>query len=155
VSMPMRDGVKLSGDVYLPKAEGQYPVIIHRTPYDNTSPVFVKQAQYFAEHGYAFVYQDVRGRGDSEGHFDPFRNEDKDGYDTVEWIAQQPWCTGKIGMLGGSYAGYVQWVAAREKPPHLTALVSTAAAGRWMHEAPYFNGKFAPYWIWWLNLTSA
>lgn len=155
VSVPMRDGVTLSADVYLPRAEGQYPAIIHRTPYDNTSPVFVRQAHYFAEQGYAFVYQDVRGRCDSGGEFDPFRNEDKDGYDTVEWIARQPWCTGKIGMLGGSYAGTVQWMAAREQPPHLTALVSTAAAGRWMHEVPYFNGKFAPYWIWWLNLTSA
>ena len=150
---PMQDGIKLSADIYLPPKEGQYPVILHRTPYDNTRPLWVEKAAYFARHGYAFVTQDVRGRCDSEGEWIPFAGESDDGYDTVEWIAQQLWCNGKVGMMGDSYAGYVQWMAARERPPHLVTLVSTAAPGRWMQELPYVNGKFSPGVMWLLNLT--
>lgn len=151
--VPMRDGIKLSADIYLPAEEGQYPVILQRTPYDNTMPLWVDIATYFAGHGYAFVSQDVRGRCDSEGEWVPMVNEAEDGYDTIEWIAQQPWCNGRVGMMGGSYGGLVQWMAARERPPHLVTLVSTAAAGRWLQELPYMNGKFSPYWLWWLNLV--
>lgn len=153
IPVPMRDGVRLSADIYLPKGDGPFPAILQRTPYDNTAQLWVGIAMYFAQQGYAFVMQDVRGRCDSEGQFEPFINEAKDGYDTVEWVAAQPWCSGKVGMMGGSYGGFVQWMAARERPPHLTALVSTAAAGRWMHELPYINGKFRPYWMLWLNLV--
>jgi putative CocE/NonD family hydrolase len=151
----MRDGVALSSDVYLPSNPGRYPALLHRTPYDNTSPFFVEQAHYFARQGYAYVFQDVRGRGDSEGEFDaPMHLEGKDGYDTIEWIAAQEWCNGKVGMLGGSFAGEVQWHAAREQPPHLVTLVSSAATGRIMEDWPYRFGKFAPYWLWWLHTVS-
>ncbi|MDX1993398.1 MAG: CocE/NonD family hydrolase [bacterium] len=151
----MRDGVELSCDVYLPASPGCYPALLHRTPYDNTSPFFVEQALFFAQRGYAFVFQDVRGRGDSDGVLDaPLHVEGKDGYDTIEWIAAQPWCNGKVGTLGGSYAGEVQWHAAREQPPHLVTLVSSAATGRIMEEWPYKFGKFAPYWLWWLHVVS-
>jgi hypothetical protein len=151
----MRDGIELSCDITLPAAPGRYPALLHRTPYDNTSPFFVQQAQYFAQQGYAYIYQDVRGRGDSDGVLDaPLHIEGKDGYDTIEWIAMQPWCDGKVGMLGGSYAGEVQWHAAREQPPHLVTLVSSAATGRIMEEWPYKFGKFSPYWLWWLHLVS-
>jgi hypothetical protein len=152
--VPMRDGVELSADVFLPPdGDGPWPVILQRTPYDNTSPLWMNIAVYFAGHGYAFVSQDVRGRGDSDGHFEPLLNESQDGYDTIEWIAAQPWCTGKVGMMGGSYGGLVQWAAAKERPPHLTALASTASPGRWMEEIPWRFGTFMPYWMWWLNLT--
>jgi putative CocE/NonD family hydrolase len=151
--VPMRDGVKLSADVYLPAEQGRYPAILQRTPYDNTMPLWVSIARYFAEHGYAFVSQDVRGRCDSEGEWWPLMNEAEDGYDTIEWLAGQPWCDGKVGMMGGSYGGHVQWMAARERPPHLVTLVSSAAAGRWMQEFPYSNGKLMPYGMWWLNLV--
>ncbi|HSJ53451.1 MAG TPA: CocE/NonD family hydrolase, partial [Anaerolineae bacterium] len=152
VPVPMRDGVRLSADIYLPAEEGRYPAILQRTPYDNTAPLWVEVYRYFAQRGYAFVGQDVRGRCDSEGAWVPLMNEAEDGYDTIEWIARQPWCDGNVGMMGGSYGGHVQWMAARERPPHLVTLVSTAAAGRWMQEFPYMNGKIMPYSMWWLNL---
>jgi putative CocE/NonD family hydrolase len=156
--VPMRDGVTLSIDVYLPdEGDGPWPVVMNRTPYDNTvgglSRYFPETARYFADRGYVWIGADVRGRGDSEGEWVPFFNEGPDGYDTIEWIAQQPWCDGNVGMMGGSYNGFVQWAAARERPPHLRALVSSAAAGRWMHELPYMNGISRPYWISWLNLV--
>lgn len=152
--VPMRDGVKLSADIYLPAAEVRYPVILLRTPYDNIAPRFVEIAQYFSGAGYVVVIQDVRGRFDSEGHFEPRVNEGKDGYDTIEWIADQPWSNGKIGMMGVSYGGTVQWLAARERPPHLVTVVSTATGGmRWMHDENYMNGKFPVFQFRWLNMT--
>jgi putative CocE/NonD family hydrolase len=154
VRVPMRDGVELSADLYFPPAgEGPWPVILQRTPYDNTAALWVNIAVYFARQGYAFVSQDVRGRADSDGVWEPLVNEGADGYDAIEWIAAQPWCDGKVGMMGGSYGGFVQWVAAKERPPHLTALVSTAAAGRWLEELPYRFGITTPYWMFWLNLV--
>src|SRR5947209_13986005 len=152
--VPMRDGVTLSADIFLPpEGEGPFPAILQRTPYDNTMTLWVNIARFFAGHGYAFVSQDVRGRCDSDGVWKPFVNEGPDGYDTIEWIAEQPWCTGKVGMMGGSYGGYVQWIVAREQPPHLTAMVSTAAAGRWMQELPFQFGCYIPYFMVWLNLV--
>jgi uncharacterized protein len=154
VRAPMRDGVELSADVYLPaEGDGPWPAILYRTPYDNSTAAFPELGRFHAGRGYAFVAQDVRGRGDSDGAWEPFFSEAEDGHDTVEWVAAQDWCDGKVGMMGGSYAGFVQWIAARERPPHLTALVSTAAAGRWMEEVPYQFGTFSSYWAFWLNLV--
>ena len=124
--VPMRDGTELSADVYLPRGQGPFPVILQRTPYDNASPAVVRTAEYFARSGYVFVAADVRGRGDSDGYFTPFRGEGKDGADTIEWIIRQPWCNAKVGMMGGSYASSVQWLAARERPRGLVTIVSTA-----------------------------
>src|SRR3954464_14860666 len=94
--VPMRDGVELSADIYLPASgDGPWPAILQRTPYDNSDALWVGIAQYFAGHGYAFITQDVRGRNDSDGTFVPFANEGPDGYDTIEWLATQPWCSGK------------------------------------------------------------
>ncbi len=152
--VPMRDGVELSADVYLPpEGDGPWPAILQRTPYDNTADFWVDVALYMTQRGYAFVSQDVRGRCDSDGEWEPFVNEGPDGYDTIEWIADQSWSDGKVGMMGGSYGGLVQWLAAREQPPHLTALVSTAAAGRWGEELPYRFGTASSYWMFWLNLV--
>jgi putative CocE/NonD family hydrolase len=151
VSIPMRDGIRTSADIFFPNQEGRYPAVLLRTCYDNTSERHLGFARYFAEHGYVFVFQDVRGRGDSDGVFVPFENEGLDGYDTVEWIASQPWCTGKVGTVGGSYLGTAQWLAARERPPHLTAMVSSAPAGRWMEELPYHRGKLLLQMLMWLN----
>lgn len=123
VRVPMRDGVELSADVYFPPSgEGPWPVILQRTPYDNTAALWVNIAVHFARQGYAFVSQDVRGRADSDGEWEPFVNEGPDGYDTIEWIAAQPWCDGQVGMMGGSYCGFVQWVAAKERAPHVCML---------------------------------
>ena len=113
----MRDGVELSADVYRPDTDGRFPCILNRTPYLKNSAGSLKFGRYFAEHGYVFVAVDVRGRGDSPGNFVPYRHEGKDGYDSVEWCATQPWSTGKVGTIGGSYNGKTQWLTAVEHPP--------------------------------------
>lgn len=140
---PMRDGVELSSDIYLPP-EGldgsPYPLVLMRTPYNNQNEMYVKYARHLSDNGHAVAIQDCRGRHDSDGEFYPFHKEGPDGHDSIEWFAKQGWCTGKIGMMGGSYAGWVQWAAARERPRHLTTFVSTAAAGRFHEEVPYRNG---------------
>lgn len=120
----MRDGITLSADIYRPKEDGEYPAIVVRTPYLKTSQVIHDTGTYFAEHGYAVVYMDVRGRGDSDGEFVPYRNDGIDGYDSIEWVAEQPWCTGAVGTMGGSYLGRIQWLTALTKPPHLKAMIS-------------------------------
>ena len=156
VKIAMRDGVELSADIYFPSDgadAGPYPAVLARTPYDNQHPVYVADARHLAEHGYVVILQDVRGRHDSHGEWVPFRNEGPDGYDTVEWIARQPWCTGRVGTFGGSYAGWTQWALAREKPPSLTTMVTTAAAGAWMQELPWHNGILMLVTLGWLNLA--
>lgn len=154
IDSPMRDGVNLSSDIILPAGGGPFPAVLMRTPYDNSDQRYLPFGRYFAERGYAFVVQDVRGRGDSDGEWVPFMNEGEDGYDTVEWIAAQPWCTGKVGMMGGSYSAQVQWMAAKHRPPHLAALSSTASPGRWMEDGmPYRNGILSLELFAWLYLT--
>jgi hypothetical protein len=153
--IPMRDGVKLAADVWLPDAPGRYPVLLARTPYLKTGLRLSQWAQYFASRGYVFAIQDTRGRGDSEGTFDAFFGEGKDGYDTIEWLAAQPWSNGRVGMLGPSYLGTAQWLAARERPPHLACMAPTAAVGRWFEEFPYMGGAFTePIALSWVNEIS-
>ena len=114
VAVPMRDGVNLYADVYRPAGDGKYPVIVSRTPYSTErSPSAYEAAVFFSRRGYAYVYQDVRGRHESDGRWEPFRDDIADGYDTIEWAASQPWSDGKVGMEGGSYLGQVQWRAAQ------------------------------------------
>jgi putative CocE/NonD family hydrolase len=148
--IPMRDGVELSADVYLPHDGNVQPAIVTRTPYDNADPGLVKTAEYFAAHGYAFVSCDVRGRGDSDGRFRPFRGERADGYDTVEWVAEQAWCNGKVAMMGASYACSTQWWAACESPPHLVTIASTAVSGR-LIQSPQLRGKLHLQFLLWLQ----
>jgi putative CocE/NonD family hydrolase len=141
--IPMRDGVKLAADVWLPDVPGRYPVLLVRTPYTKANLGLNDWARYFASRGYAFAIEDTRGRGDSQGEFNAFFGEGKDGYDTIEWLAGQPWSNGRVGTLGPSYLGTVQWLAARERPPHLTCMAPTAAGGRWFEEFPYMGGAFS------------
>ena len=102
VKVPMRDGVNLSVDIYFPRGkEGPFPVIFSRTPYNNVGES-VESYIFFAQHGYVWVAQDVRGSADSDGVFYPWVNEYNDGYDTIEWIGTQAWCDGNVGMAGGS-----------------------------------------------------
>lgn len=153
--VPMRDGVRLAADIWLPKAVGRYPVLIARTPYMRTGLSLGAWGEYFARQGYVFISQDTRGRGDSEGVFDAFVNEGRDGYDTIEWAANQPWSNARVGTLGLSYLGLVQWLAARLHPPHLVCMAPTAAAGRWFEEIPYMGGAFSSsFALSWANETS-
>lgn len=114
----MRDGVKLATEVYLPGdllPGTKVPTILIRTPYGRTK--FAEPELRFVFRGYAVVAQDCRGRGDSEGEWLPFVHELADGSDTLDWIAAQPWSNGKVGMIGGSYGGFVQWAAAGSGNP--------------------------------------
>jgi hypothetical protein len=119
---PMRDGVRLSANVFRPGEPGRYPAILLRTPYGKGDAITAAY-QSFVNHGYAVVVQDVRGRYKSGGTFDPVHNrETDDGDDTLNWIARQPWSDGAVGMYGGSYLGIAQWKAAMSRNPHLKAI---------------------------------
>ncbi len=141
VAIPMRDGVVLYADVYRPVGDGKYPVIVSRTPYSTErTPDAYGAAVFFSRRGYVYVFQDVRGRHESEGRWEPFRDDIEDGYDTVEWAARQPWSNGKVGMEGGSYLGQVQWRAAQAKPPHLVTIFPRVASTSIYHDWITVNG---------------
>jgi putative CocE/NonD family hydrolase len=152
VRIPMRDGVKLNATVYKPKKmEVPLPVIFTLTPYISDS--YHERAYYFSQNQYVFVLVDARGRGSSEGSFNPFMQEAKDGYDVVEWLAQQSWSNGKVTMWGGSYAGYNQWATLKEFPPHLKTIVPAAAAFAGV-DFPFWKNIAYPYEMQWMTLTS-
>ncbi len=143
VATRMRDGVVLYSDVYRPVKEGKYPVLVSRTPYSTErAPSAYEEPLFFARRGYVFVYQDVRGRHESEGKWEPFRDDIEDGYDTIEWAAAQPWSNGKVGMQGHSYGGHVQWRAAMAKPPHLVTIFPLVAATSIYHDWVTLNGAW-------------
>src|SRR5882724_7893627 len=121
VPVAMRDGVRLFANVFLPSDHGTFPTILVRTPYGKGFDI-VPNYQAFVDRGYAVVTEDVRGRYESEGAFQPLTQEPRDGDDTIDWVARQPWSNGKVGMIGGSYVGIVQWKAALTGNPHLKAI---------------------------------
>jgi uncharacterized protein len=139
-AMKTRDGVTLYADVYRPKAEGTFPVILMRTPYDKNVSWAVGPAFELATHGYVVVVQDVRGRYTSEGEWYPFRHESADGYDAVEWAAALPGSNGKVGMMGGSYVGATQMLAAIAHPPHLAGICPTVTASNYHDGWTYQSG---------------
>jgi len=121
VRVPMRDGIHLDTNVFHPPGASRYPTILIRTPYGKGAD-FPPGYASFIDHGYAVVLQDVRGRYASEGVFNMLNQEGPDGYDTLDWIAEQPWSDGKVGMIGGSYLGIAQWQVALLNNPHLKAI---------------------------------
>src|SRR5262245_13762724 len=127
VRVPMRDGVTLAADFYYPAGGGPFPTLLERTPYNREESVLhrTKSPEYFASRGYLLVIQDVRGRYGSDGVWHPFVADGwgqlRDGYDTVEWLAKHALCNGRIGTLGGSFAGMTQMLLAPTRPPHLVA----------------------------------
>jgi putative CocE/NonD family hydrolase len=143
VVVPMRDGTQLYADVYRPDGPGPFPVLLQRTPYNKTLARAMLDPLKAAEHGFAVIIQDTRGRYTSEGAFYPFRDDSRDGYDTVEWAAAQSWSSGKIGMFGGSYVGATQWQAAKARPPHLTAIMPRVTASNYHEGWAYQGGAFA------------
>ena len=136
----MRDGVTLRADIYRPKADGKFPVLLVRTPYDKQG--IMNFGLRAAERGYVVIAQDVRGRFTSEGEWYPFKNESLDGYDTVEWAAALPYSDGKVGMFGGSYVGATQYLAAIAKPPHLAGICPTVTASNYHDGWTYQGGAF-------------
>jgi len=156
VVVPMRDGTILRANITRPAGAGTFPALVERTPYNKEggSEVAVGSPEFFAQRGFAVVIQDVRGRFASDGDFYPFRDDGagvlRDGYDTVEWIADQPWCDGNVGMYGGSYSGATQYRAALSRPPHLKALFVRESSADFYREWVYRDGAhelgFSLYW---------
>jgi len=143
VPIKMRDGVTLRGDIYRPNAEGKFPVLLERTPYRRASWGYnIDFAQRAASRGYVVFMQDVRGRYSSEGEWYPFLHETEDGYDTIEWVAAQPYSNGKVGMFGGSYVGATQMLAAIGHPPHLAGICPIVTASNYHDGWTYQGGAF-------------
>jgi uncharacterized protein len=143
VSVKMRDGVVLRGDIFRPDAEGKFPVLLQRTPYRRAIWGYdVDFAQRAASHGYVVFLQDVRGRYTSDGEWYPFLHESEDGYDTIEWIAAQPYSDGRVGMFGGSYVGATQMLAAIARPPHLAGICPIVTASDYHNGWVYQGGAF-------------
>ena len=167
VKIPLRDKVELNATLYLPKtpdppspgagsaaASGSVPktpAVFTLTPYISDS--YHARGAYFASHGYVFALVDVRGRGNSAGEFEPFAQEPRDGHDVAEWLAQQPFCDGKVAMWGGSYAGFDQWATAKEFPPHLATIVPAAAAHPPL-DYPSLDNVGETYDVQWFTFTS-
>lgn len=143
VAVPMRDGVTLATDIYRPDADGRFPTILVRTPYNKADPLLTNVIMFdpvrAAAAGYVVCVQDVRGRYASEGKFRPIHQEIDDGYDAVEWCAAQPWSDGRVGMAGASYVGATQWLAAIASPPHLLAIAPNITASNY-HEGWFYQG---------------
>ena len=140
VPVKMRDGVTLRADIYRPKADGKFPVLLQRTPYNKDGDVgFGLKA---AARGYVVIIQDVRGRYASEGEWYTFKHESNDGYDTVEWAAALPYSDGRVGMFGGSYVGATQMLAAIARPPHLAGICPVVTASNYHSNWTYQGGAF-------------
>ncbi len=152
VKLKMRDGTTLVAEVVRPEGDAKYPTILSRTPYGRAG--FALVGEWWAKRGYAVVSQDCRGRGDSEGDWVPFEQERKDGFDTVQWIAAQPWSDGNVGMIGGSYGGLVQWAAAVEQPPALKCIIPQVSPPTAFFNIPYDHGVFFLYGnTWWSGIV--
>jgi putative CocE/NonD family hydrolase len=141
VMIPMRDGVKLATDIYFPVNNStQWPVILRRTPYNKSAMEF--DARYYATRGYVVAVQDCRGLFASEGVWEAFVNEPEDGYDTIEWLGTREWSSGKVGMMGLSYQGWVQLWAAGQKPPHLVTIIPSCSPADPFGTNPFSYGIF-------------
>ena len=145
VPILLRDGVTTYADVFRPQVEGAVPALLERTPYDKSAPsnrTGTLDAIRAASYGYGVVIQDVRGRYSSEGEFYTFFNEINDGYDSVEWVASQPWCSGKVGMFGVSYVGATQWLAAKSGAPSLAGIAPGVTASDYHEGWAWQGGAF-------------
>lgn len=140
VPMTTRDGVTLLADVYRPQGQGRHPVILRRTPYGK-SPAG-PEGIYFAQRGFVYIAQDVRGRESSQGEWQPFVHEGRDGFDAVEWAARLPHADGNVAMTSGSYEGMVQLFAAMEAPPHLRCLFLGVTPSDVYRQLTYHEGAF-------------
>ncbi|GLZ06189.1 esterase [Actinomadura sp. NBRC 104412] len=152
--VPMRDGVRLATDVYRLRGSRPVPVIVQRNPYGKSSTGIVNNwldVRRAVEAGFAVAVQDTRGRFASEGDFEPFVAERADGADTIDWLARQPWCDGRVVMVGGSYTGTTQWYAAASRPAGLKAIApaTTSADVRdgWARAGGALQLGFVALWI--------
>lgn len=152
-----RDGTPLAATVWrTTNDESQRPAVVIRTPYGRRRFTTAPWTR-IVDADYALVAVDVRGRGDSEGNWRPWVRDGHDGYDVVEWVAEQPWCNGAVGTIGGSYDAMTQWWAAATQPPHLRCMIPMAVSPQLQTPAPRgrSNGVVMPYWLWWLHFLDA
>lgn len=158
VTVEMRDGVKLKADVYRP-AEGSHPALLVRTPYDKNEISLHADMLHpldAVEHGFAVIFQDCRGRFGSDGEWEPYVCEGPDGYDTVEWVADQSWCNGRVGITGASYVGVTTWQTVISDPPHLEAALPIITAGNLHNGWSYTGGAFElGFNYWWTTASLA
>ena len=136
----VRDGVKISVDVFRPRDGARHPVLMLQTPYNNDGENVMDEAWSHVQKGYAYVTVDVRGRYDSEGTFRPYESDGRDGSDIIDWIVKQPWSNGKVATHGASYSGKTQWMLAKESNPHHTAIVSYVAPADDFRDQTRYNG---------------
>jgi predicted acyl esterase len=153
VAVPLRDGTVTRADIYRPVDDQPVPVVLMRTPYnkERAVPSAILDPATAVAGGFAVVVQDVRGTGASLGEFEPFVTEADDGVDTIDWVAGQPWCDGRVVMTGMSYVGIVQWLAAARRPPALAALTPTittdSTAEGWSFRGGLLESGFLRTWI--------
>lgn len=154
VMIPMRDGVRLAADIYIPPGEGPFPTVLSRSPYGKSRERDVATAENFARHGYVVVVQDLRGRWASEGEFTKYAvTEPADGYDTVAWLAKRPESNGLVGMWGTSYGAHTAADASKLSPPGLAAILLNQGgmANAWDHAVRH-GGAFELgrelTWVW-------
>lgn len=154
VDVLMRDGVVLRCDVYRPEGAAAVPAVLGRTPYDRSfgpTPPAILDPERTTAAGLALVCMDVRGQHGSDGEFHPFRAEGADGYDSVEWVAAQPWCNGAVAMAGRSYTAAAQWLAAAAQPRHLRAIAPIAIGSDyfdgWVYQGGAFQLGFNLFWV--------
>jgi hypothetical protein len=158
VKVPMRDGVKLAVNIFRPDADGEFPALLSMSPYGKeiqtlpepeapyhwfhgSAGVEAGDTKFWVSRGYAHVIADVRGSGTSEGEFvNAGKKEQEDGYDLVEWIAEQPWCNGNVGMIGMSYFAVIQLLVAGQQPPHLKALFVCEGSTDLYRQLAYHGG---------------
>lgn len=153
VRAPMRDGRNMMMDITRPEGDGKHPVVLVRTPYGRASQITVL-GEFYAKRGYVVVVQDVRGTGGSDGQFDPFNTNVADGKDTLDWLVQQPWCDGSVGMIGGSYLGSVQWAAAVNHHPALKAIIPQVSPPEPTRNVPWDHGAFMlAGGVWWSRIV--
>ena len=156
VKQVMRDGTRLSSDIYRPDSHGRFPVIVTRTPYttlEGFMKLFSDEGKFFAKHGYVFVIQDCRGKNDSEGWFHPFHDDAEDGYDTLAWCARQEWSNGSLGTFGASYQAWNQWATAALSPPWLRAMVCVVALPDPVLNVPFQNGALVLWMAQWMAMV--
>ena len=161
IDVPMRDGCVLKADLFRPDSPDKLPVLLNRTPYDKKFPQIsynTLDAIRAAQRGYNVVFVDCRGRFESPGTFTCFVDEPRDGYDTIEYVARQPWADGQVGSFGASYMGATQWLAATQVPPSLKAMVPSITASDYHDGWTYQGGAFSLFFnVSWLmsNLALA
>ena len=160
VYVPMRDGVKIAVDIFHPKAEGRYPALLSMSPYikeiqqqppELSHDIEAGATDFFVPKGYVHIVAQIRGTGFSQGQYNFLSTtEQQDGCDLVEWIAQQPWCNGNVGMMGDSYFAMIQYLVAAQKPPHLKCIAPcdglTDPYRNFCYRGGLFNSWFMSMW---------